>query len=1125
MSDLPCDCCEGAHASTPRATANRAGLAALRYRAGTYATFFESMRARLAGAHFFEGVRSRLGHVGPLNLDGLKTRAPDDFSIALLDAWAVTGDVLTFYQERIANEGYLRCATERRSVLELARLAGYALRPGVAASVYLAYALEKDAQPVEIPKGSRVNSVPGPGEQMEAFETSEILQARVEWNELLPRMSRPVNLTRVNAAFLEKLRFKGASLSLSVNDAMLFTFGRGFGQQVMRRVVAVKADSAAGETEVLLQLSLDPWTILAAWADTAGRYADIEWRCLEKNKPEVKAVVATLLALKKALDEVPDSDTMDDVTEANRQFGVAARALLEGDDKEELAWIRDYFLEAVRFLTGGRISDREAREMFAVAFEGFRANFAALSQALVAKLVPSLSKARSLQPANSQRLGRQVGVSYSVKSDLKTRLVTQFQPAASRSLYQAWRNVPLSKASAVDVFVMRQQAPLFGHNAPKRVRIPSPGGEVAVIGDWPVVTGAQTANTLVMHEDPHAVHLDAAYPKILPNSWLIVQTVNTRLTNEDTQFFLAGDPSTTITRAEYGMTGKTTRIPLLVPRNSGQGTWINMPLTASTDTSDDFEAIRRTNVYAQAEKLELAELPITDDVCGERVELNALYDGLEAGRWVIVSGERSDLKDDNGDAVAGVTSSELVMIGAVTQEVQRVPVTAAAIPKPGVALGAGNGVMFALTPGNNDTSSININNGSTDNGNNTGSTEITALPGDTVHTYLDFANALAYKFKRATVKIRANVVRATHGETRREVLGSGDAAKALQTFTLKQAPLTYVSAATVSGVASSLSVRVNEIEWHETDTLAGLGAQDRKFVTHTNDEGKTSIIFGNGIAGARLPGGQENVRAVYRSGIGRPGNVKAEQISLLATRPLGAKSVINPLRASGGANAETRDQARKNVPLAVMALDRLVSVQDHADFARTFGGVGKAVAAERSDGRREVVHLTIAGVDDQPIDPTGDLLRNLRAALRLNGDPALPIRLQVRERLALVISARIRILPDYAWESVETQLRAKMLDAFGFDALELGSDLFASRAIALLQGVRGVDYVDLDVFDVISEAALLDSFMSEQAGALGLKRRIPISAGSSEGGVLLPAQIAYLSPEVADTLILQEIPA
>ena len=54
------------------------------------------------------------------------------------------------------------------------------------------------------------------------------------------------------------------------------------------------------------------------------------------------------------------------------------------------------------------------------------------------------------------------------------------------------------------------------------------------------------------------------------------------------------------------------------------------------------------------------------------------------------------------------------------------------------------------------------------------------------------------------------------------------------------------------------------------------------------------------------------------------------------------KEVINPLRASGGADRETRDQARKNAPLAVRALDRLVSTQDYADFARTFAGIGKA---------------------------------------------------------------------------------------------------------------------------------------------------------------------------------------
>ena len=71
----------------------------------------------------------------------------------MLDAWAAVADVLTFYQERIANEGYLRTATERRSVLELARLVGYQPRPGVASSVYLAYTLDDNfKEEVTIPR-------------------------------------------------------------------------------------------------------------------------------------------------------------------------------------------------------------------------------------------------------------------------------------------------------------------------------------------------------------------------------------------------------------------------------------------------------------------------------------------------------------------------------------------------------------------------------------------------------------------------------------------------------------------------------------------------------------------------------------------------------------------------------------------------------------------------------------------------------------------------------------------------------------------------------------------------------------------------------------------------------------
>ena len=129
------------------------------------------------------------------------------------------------------------------------------------------------------------------------------------------------------------------------------------------------------------------------------------------------------------------------------------------------------------------------------------------------------------------------------------------------------------------------------------------------------------------------------------------------------------------------------------------------------------------------------------------------------------------------------------------------------------------------------------------------------------------------------------------------------------------------------------------------------------------------------------PTGTSNVKAVYRGGTGQAGNVDPQQISQLATQPLGVKGVINPLRAAGGADGDTRDQARRNVPIGIAALDRLVSVPDYADFARKFAGIGKASARRLTDGRRLLVHLTIAGKDDIPIDPTTDLYQALVQAL------------------------------------------------------------------------------------------------------------------------------------------------
>ena len=203
-----CGCCAGIGVETPLALYNRPGLAAIAYRVGTYASFRQSLLARLSDGRW------------PV-LRQLRTRDNDDFTIALLDAWAVASDVLTFYQERIANESYLRTATERLSILEQSRLLGYQLAPGLAASTYLAFTMEtapgapeQAAKPVTLAIGTRVQSVPGPDEQPQTFETIEAIEARVEWNAILPQLTEPQtlawNMTRAVAAKVRISRWRWA---------------------------------------------------------------------------------------------------------------------------------------------------------------------------------------------------------------------------------------------------------------------------------------------------------------------------------------------------------------------------------------------------------------------------------------------------------------------------------------------------------------------------------------------------------------------------------------------------------------------------------------------------------------------------------------------------------------------------------------------------------------------------------------------------------------------------------------------------------------------------------------------------------------------------------------------------
>ncbi len=880
ITDLnDCGCCEGISTETPLAVFNRPGLSAVAYRVGNYSAFKETLVARLSGSN--EPALRRL-----------TTRDDDDFSIALLDAWATVGDVLTFYQERIANEAYLRTATERLSVLELARLINYQLRPGVAASTYLAFTLEDapgalgqslavgttaqvapdELPPITIGMGTKVQSIPGPKEQAQTFETVEEIEARVRWNAITPRLTQPQT---IDAEKMMTVFFKGTATNLKQGDRILIV------------------------------------------------------------DPEKKFAIKTIL--KVTIDDKADTTRVDfatkppDLPPYKRPPGLTSGVIKDFSSKVTLSNSK-----SVQIIS----QSWKAQDLFAVSqIQGWSLN------ALVANITQHTSAPPPLPLPPVPSLLNNPGV-----------------------------------------FAFRQQAGIFGHNGPHYDSLLNPRGGKLYPNDWDTGGGFEIWKDSMTQPAPPAyyenadIFLERNFSEVTKDGLVVLELSDS--TGVSRSPYMIVDVKE-VSIAGFGISGKSTGLELAKPDG-----------TVLTDIEADKPAkfkVRKTNVLVQSEKLTLAELPITDpldpaSVTAQGITLDGPYIDLKPGQRIIITGERDDLK--------GVVASETLILKDVILEA--------------------------------------------------GFTVITVV------------QAPLYSYVRKTVIINANVALATHGETVTETLGGGDATQSFQRFVLRQPPVTYVTASNPSGASSTLEIRVNDILWREAPDFYGYGPNDRVYLTRLDDDGKTTVIFGNGETGARLPTGQENVKATYRKGIGVPGLVKAHQLTQLMTRPLGVKGVTNPNSAAGAADAEKLADARRNAPLTVLTLGRIVSLQDYQDFARAFSGIDKALATPVQIGEKHGVFVTIAGANGAEVTTGSPLFSSLLTAIKEAGDPTVPLVLKSYQPRFFRLSAQVKLDPDFLADKVLPQIELKLRESFSFQARNFGQPVHQSEVIALIQRVTGV---------------------------------------------------------------------
>ncbi|NLS27344.1 hypothetical protein S2M10_23390 [Sphingomonas sp. S2M10] len=348
---------------------------------------------------------------------------------------------------------------------------------------------------------------------------------------------------------------------------------------------------------------------------------------------------------------------------------------------------------------------------------------------------------------------------------------------------------------------------------------------------------------------------------------------------------------------------------------------------------------------------------------------------------------------------------------------------------------------------------------------------------DDGRTVLTLASAITGPFARDTVRVNANVARATHGESGGQPIGHGNAGSANQSFPLPIAPLTHIGAANAKGLAAALVIRVDGLLWTELPSLRDAGPNDRVYQLRYGEEGTVQVVFGDGIHGRRLPTGINNVVAWWRKGLGREGMVRAGQLSLLAGAPLGVKAVTNPLPATGAADGETLEEARANAPLSVMTLDRIVTLQDYEDFARAFGGIAKAQAVWAWNGRSRAITLTVAGVAGDV--PAARDVENLRGAIAKISDAAIVLTILPYRPATFRVAATLRVDPAFVPDMVRAAVAAALAETFSFERRALGQPVYRSEVIALMQAVPGVDWIDLDALYRGETTALAESLFAE----------------------------------------------
>jgi len=257
-----------------------------------------------------------------------------------------------------------------------------------------------------------------------------------------------------------------------------------------------------------------------------------------------------------------------------------------------------------------------------------------------------------------------------------------------------------------------------------------------------------------------------------------------------------------------------------------------------------------------------------------------------------------------------------------------------------------------------------------------------------------------------------------------EILGSGDATQAGQEFVLKNAPLTYLlSQSSISGqnYASTLTVRVDGVAWQEVASFYGQAPGAKVFVTREDENNQTHVMFGDGINGARLSSGTNNVVATYRFGSGAASPAAGSLTVILQPQP-NLKAIHNPVAAGGGADPDPPGQIRRYAPQSVLTFGRAISADDYETIAAQAPGVARARSYFSFDAAQQRALVTVYVGDNAAAAGAA------QTALAPADDPNRPVMVKLAMAVAVQLSLTLVVDPKYDLPTVAAGVTSALTD-------------------------------------------------------------------------------------------------